>query len=128
LSNPFHLSLVVSKLRLAEEFYVNFLGCKKGRDTGKWIDIIFLGHQLTIHQETDNMKAQYIDHFGVILEKAEWLSIVKKVEVQCIPFVLSPNEKKNDDSSESGKFIIKDPANNLIEFKFYKKSSLDMVS
>jgi extradiol dioxygenase family protein len=74
------------------------------------------------------MKAQSIDHFGVILEKAEWLSIAQKVEAQSILFVLSPNEKINDDSSESGKFIIKDPANNLIEFKFYKKSPLYMVS
>jgi extradiol dioxygenase family protein len=128
LSNPFHLSFVVSKLRLTEEFYVNFLGCKKGRDTGNWIDIIFFGHQLTLHQETEKMKAQSIDHFGVILEKGEWLAIAQQVEVQGIPFVLSPNEKTNDDSSESGKFIIKDPANNLIEFKFYKKSPLDMVS
>ncbi|PHS18501.1 MAG: hypothetical protein COA86_07345 [Kangiella sp.] len=128
MNNPFHLSFVVPKLHLAEEFYVNFLSCKKGRDTGKWIDIIFFGHQLTIHQETENMKAQSIDHFGVILEKSEWLSIAKKVEVESIPFVLSPNKKTNDDSSESGKFIIKDPASNLIEFKFYKKSPLVKVS
>ena len=128
MNNPFHLSFVVPKLRLAEEFYVNFLGCKKGRDTGQWIDIIFFGHQLTLHQETENMKAQSIDHFGVILDKAEWLSIVQKIEVENIPFILSPSEKTNDDNSESGKFIIKDPASNLIEFKFYQKSPLDMVS
>ncbi|WOH36410.1 hypothetical protein RI844_13635 [Thalassotalea fonticola] len=127
MSNPFHLSFVVPKLRLAEEFYVNLLNCRKGRDTGKWIDIIFFGHQLTLHQETENMKAQSIDHFGVILDKSEWLSIAKKIEVESIPFVLSPSEKINDDSSESGKFIIKDPASNLIEFKFYKKSPLEMV-
>jgi len=64
---------------------------------------------------------------GVILEKAEWLSIAQKIEVENIPFILSPNEKINDDNSESGKFIIKDPASNLIEFKFYKKSPLDLV-
>lgn len=128
MSNPFHLSFVVPELRLAEEFYVNFLGCKKGRDTGKWIDIIFFGHQLTLHQETEVMEAKSIDHFGVILEKTEWLSIVQKVEVETLPFVLSPNKKTNDDSSESGKFIIKDPAGNLIEFKFYKKSPINMVS
>jgi len=128
LNNPFHLSFVVPKLRLAEEFYVKFLGCKKGRDTGKWIDIIFFGHQLTLHQETENMKAQSIDHFGVILEKAEWLSIVQKIEVENIAFILSPTEKTNDDNSESGKFIIKDPASNMIEFKFYQRSPLDFVS
>ena len=128
MNNPFHLSFVVPKLRLAEEFYVNFLGCKKGRDTGKWIDIMFFGHQLTLHQETEDMKAQSIDHFGVILDKAEWLSIAQKMDVENIPFIISPNEKTNDDNSESGKFIIKDPASNMIEFKFYQKSPLELVS
>ena len=99
----------------------NFLGCKKGRDTGQWIDIIFFGHQLTLHQETELIKSQPIDHFGIILKKAEWLSLIEKVEAENISFVLSPNEKTNDDASESGKFIIKDPASNLIEFKFYQK-------
>jgi extradiol dioxygenase family protein len=127
LNNPFHLSIVVPNLRLAEAFYVNFLGCNKGRDNGDWIDIIFFGHQLTLHQEKDSMKAQSIDHFGVILEKKVWLSIIENIGVEQIPFVLSPSEKTNDDRSESGKFIIKDPANNLLEFKFYKKSSIDMV-
>jgi extradiol dioxygenase family protein len=121
LSNTFHLSFVVPELRVAEAFYVNFLGCKKGRDTGQWIDIMFFGHQLTLHQETALIKAQSIDHFGIILEKAQWLSIAQKVEFENMPFILSPNEKINADNSESGKFIIKDPASNLIEFKFYKK-------
>ncbi|WP_157443102.1 hypothetical protein [Colwellia piezophila] len=128
LNNAFHLSIVVPQLRLAEAFYVNFLGCKKGRDTGKWIDIIFFGHQLTLHQETEKIKAQSIDHFGVILVKTEWLSLAKKIEVVNYPFILSPNEKINDDNSESGKFIIKDPASNIIEFKFYQKSSVDLLS
>ena len=122
MNNPFHLSFVVPELRSAEYFYVNFLGCKKGRDTGQWIDIIFFGHQLTLHQETESMKAHAIDHFGIILERDEWLSISQKVTLDNIPFVLSPTEKTNEDNSESGKFIIKDPAGNLIEFKFYKKA------
>ena len=121
MNNPFHLSFVVPNLRLSEEFYVNFLGCKKGRDTGQWIDIIFFGHQLTLHQETELIKSQPIDHFGIILEKAEWLSIAQIVKTEKMPFILSPTEQTNDDASESGKFIIKDPASNLIEFKFHQK-------
>jgi extradiol dioxygenase family protein len=128
LSNPFHLSFVVPNLRLTEKFYVDFLGCKKGRDTGEWIDIIFFGHQLTLHQETENMKAKAIDHFGIILEKTEWISIAQKIKAKNIPFVVSPNEKINDDNSESGKFIIEDPASNKIEFKFYQKSPVDRLS
>ncbi len=124
---PFHLSFVVPKLNLAEQFYVEFLGCKKGRDTGQWIDIIFFGHQLTLHQATATMKAQSIDHFGVILDKAQWLSIAEQVRLANMPFVLSPNEKTNNDNSESGKFIIEDPAGNLLEFKFFQKSPIELV-
>ena len=121
MNSPFHLSFVVPDLRLAEDFYVNFLGCKKGRDTGAWIDIIFFGHQLTLHQETKLMRAHAIDHFGIILERDEWLSISQKVNLEHIPFILLPTERVNEDNSESGKYIIKDPAGNLIEFKFYQK-------
>jgi len=128
MSNPFHLSFVVPDLRLAEAFYVDFLGCKKGRDKGTWIDIIFFGHQLTLHQESEDQAAQSIDHFGVILDKAEWSSIAKKVVNEDLDFVLSPTEKINEDDSESGKFVILDPASNRIEFKFYQKSPVNMVS
>lgn len=122
MNNSFHLSFVVPQLRVAEEFYVNFLGCIKGRDTGQWIDIIFFGHQLTLHQETKSMQAKSIDHFGVILDKSEWLSVAQRLQVDNFSFIVPPNETTNEDHSESGKFIIKDPANNLIEFKFYKSS------
>lgn len=127
MSNSFHLSFVVPNLRLAQTFYVDVLACKKGRDTGDWIDIIFFGHQLTLHQESESMPAQAIDHFGVILEKAEWLSVLDKAKSAQTPFALEPKSAINEDKSESGKFIIKDPANNLIEFKFYQKSPVDMV-
>lgn len=119
------MSFVVADLRLVEAFYVDFLGCKKGRDTGRWIDVIFYGHQLTLHQETTAKRAQSIDHFGVILDKAEWLSIIQKMDRAKVPYILSPDQKTNEDESESGKFIIKDPASNLLEFKFYKKSPLE---
>jgi len=72
---PFHLSFVVPDLKLAEEFYTEFLNCKKGRDTGHWIDIIFYGHQLTLHQATQEMPAKALDHFGVIMSKQEWLNL-----------------------------------------------------
>ena len=67
------------------------------------------------------MRAHAIDHYGIILERDEWLSISQKVNLEHIPFILLPTERVNEDNSESGKYIIKDPAGNLIEFKFYQK-------
>ncbi len=124
---PFHLSFVVPDLKLAEEFYTEFLNCKKGRDTGHWIDIIFYGHQLTLHQATQEMPARALDHFGVIMSKQEWLNLKQKVEQNGYEYVLPPKAAVKDDRSESGKFIIKDPAANLLEFKFYQASPIEMT-
>ncbi len=129
MNNPFHLSFVVPELRLTENFYVNFLGCKKGRDTGEWIDIIFFGHQLTLHQETESMKAQSIDHFGVILSKVEWLSISEKVKCANITFELLPSEKVNEDNSESGsESQIKNAYKNVFNKQFKRAKTINMAN
>ncbi len=82
---PFHLLFVVPNLEKVRNFYVNILGCEVGRDTGKWIDIIFFGHQITIHQEREGITAKAIDHFGPVLEKEEWLKISDTLSSSNIP-------------------------------------------
>jgi extradiol dioxygenase family protein len=116
---PFHLSFVVSGLNQAKKFYVGVLGCNVSRDTGEWLDIIFFGHQITMHQERQTMKAKAIDHFGPILEKAEWLSVAAKLSSSGVDFQLSPTIKDKGTSAEHGKYRVNDPAGNLIEFKYY---------
>ncbi len=51
MTQPFHLSLVVPDLNRVRAFYVDVLGCRVGREMGSWLDILFFGHQLTIHQD-----------------------------------------------------------------------------
>ncbi|WP_179957649.1 VOC family protein [Exilibacterium tricleocarpae] len=116
---PFHLSFVVPDLEQSREFYVNLLGCKVGRDAGTWIDIVFFGHQLTLHQERPGMAARPIDHFGPILEKTHWQSIAQKLTAGGVGFQLPPTVKGDGTDLESGKYIVKDPAGNLLEFKYY---------
>lgn len=119
MSNPFHLSFVVPNLRECERFYVDVLACKKGRDKVTWIDILFYGHQLTLHQAGDTKPPQSIDHFGVILDKAAWLELINSLSKHNIEFKKAPIEMLHDNGSESGKFLILDPASNVLEFKFY---------
>jgi extradiol dioxygenase family protein len=116
---PFHLSFVVPSLAEAKVFYTEILECSIGRDTGSWIDILFFGHQITIHQASENMKAKAIDHFGPILEKETWLAAFKRCESSRVVFVMQPTLKNEGTNEESGKFIVLDPAKNIIEFKFY---------
>lgn len=117
------MSFVVPDLAKTKEFYVDLLGCDVGRDTGKWIDIIFFGHQLTIHQAREGMEAKPIDHFGPILDKNKWQHILGLLRSGNMAFEMQPAIKDEGSDAESGKYIVKDPAGNVLEFKYYKSFS-----
>ena len=123
ITKPFHLSIVVPDLELARSFYCDLLGCQLGRDTGQWIDVLFFGHQLTIHQEGEGRFAKPIDHFGPILYKEQWQNIHGLLSSNNRAFEMRPFIKNVGKDSESGKFIVKDPAGNILEFKYYKNFS-----
>lgn len=125
---PFHLSFVVPCLEKAKDFYIGVLGCSIGRDTGTWIDILFFGHQITMHQESENMKAKAIDHFGPILEKETWLAALEQCKAQGVEFIMQPTLKNEGANEESGKFIVLDPAKNIVEFKFYNSFEKTVVN
>ena len=116
----FHLSIVVANFEQTKYFYLNLLECPLGRDAGSWVDIQFYGHQLTIHKESELQKAQAIDHFGLIQTQPIWESTLKLCKLKGAKFVMPVCIKNKGESDESGKFIVQDPAANLIEFKYYK--------
>ncbi|MCO1336781.1 hypothetical protein MO867_20855 [Microbulbifer sp. OS29] len=117
--NPFHLSFVVPDKEEAKRFYLDILGCSIGRDNPTWFDILFYGHQITIHQASDKMQAFQIDHFGPILSKEEWLSVLKVCKLNDVEFAANSLIKNEGTEDESGKFLIKDPSGNTLEFKYY---------
>lgn len=117
--NPFHLSFVVPNKADVKHFYVTTLGCEVGRDNEGWFDILFFGHQITIHQATDQMRAYVIDHFGPVLAKKEWQDLAQRLESAGIEFVAKPFVNTDSSGNKSGKFLVKDPAGNTLEFKYY---------
>lgn len=116
---PFHLSFAVPDLKATKDFYLNQLGCELGRDQGNWIDILVFGHQLTIKQESDQLKATPLNHFGPVLDKTDWQSLRQSLEANGVEFLLSPKVINQGQDNEYGKFKIKDPAGNILEFKYY---------
>lgn len=116
---PFHLSFVVPNLQETKNFYMEVFNCSVGRETESWIDILFFGHQVTIHQESEELQAKSIDHFGPVLEKEIWQAVLKSCKSHNIEFVMESVVMKEGTSEESGKFLVSDPAGNILEFKFY---------
>ena len=46
---PFHLALPVTDLEASRAFYAGLLGCGTGRESSRWIDFDFWGHQVVAH-------------------------------------------------------------------------------
>ena len=46
---PFHLAFAVTDLKATRRFYAEVLGCAVGRESERWIDFDFFGHQITAH-------------------------------------------------------------------------------
>ena len=72
----FHLALHVTDLNEAKAFYTGVLGCTIGRESDRWVDFNFYGHQLSLHKGpppvagaagTDGERSVPMPHFGVIL-------------------------------------------------------------
>ncbi len=119
MSNPFHLSFVVPDKQSSKHFYLDVLGCTLGRDNESWYDILFFGHQLTIHQANEKLPAYKIDHFGAILSKEQWQLLVTKCKSHSVEFLMKPLVISEGMADESGKFLINDPSGNTLEFKYY---------
>ena len=82
-------------------FYTDILGCSTGRESDRWIDFDFFGHQLVAHlvepQDHPSVTTNAVDghavpasHFGVILDWDQYQQFVVKLEQQGVEFVIEP--------------------------------------
>ena len=131
----FHLALPVDDLDAAAAFYGEVLGCPKGRESGRWIDYNFWGHQLVVHLvKTDQLPAlsrNPVDgeqvpasHFGVILPWDELLLLEEKLRFAGELFVIAPVTRFPGRQGEQRTFFIVDPAGNHLEFKALRNSQM----
>ena len=77
--SPFHLAVPVKDLDETLAFYEELLECSRGRESGDWVDLNFLGHQLVLHRveraawdetDTNSVDGEHVPvpHFGVVLD------------------------------------------------------------
>ena len=127
--NLFHLAIPVSDLDRANDFYVNILGCSKGRSSTKWIDFNFYGHQLVCHEvkELINKNSNDVDgnnipvpHFGIILDWDQFHKLSADLQSKNINFIIEPTIRFNGKVGEQAIMFLHDPSGNAIEFKSFK--------
>jgi hypothetical protein len=129
--NLFHLAIPVSDLDTANDFYINVLGCSKGRSSTKWMDFNFYGHQLVCHEVKKSVNKDLNDvdgnnipvpHFGIILEWNQFQKLSADLQSKNINFIIEPTIRFKGQVGEQAIMFLKDPSNNAIEFKSFRNN------
>lgn len=124
----FHLAFPVKDVASSVEFYRDRLGLRIDLIEKERCIIDFFGHQAVAHvSEKDIPKSVslYPRHFGVILEdEKEFDAFHARVFESGIPFFERLFVRFQKTPREHKTFFLKDPSNNLLEFKWYKNPDL----
>ncbi|MEM7026713.1 MAG: VOC family protein [Pseudomonadota bacterium] len=128
----FHLAIPVNDIANTRDFYINQLGCRIGRESERWIDFDFFGHQLSAHvkpEETHLSQTNLVDgeqvpvrHFGLVLEWNRWHQFVDQLNAQDVNYLIKPTIRFHGKTGEQATFFIQDPSGNALEFKSFKLS------
>lgn len=130
---PFHLAFPVYDIKKTIDWYVSYLNCSIGRKSKRWVDFNFYGHQISAHlidQKNKKDKINLVDgkkipsrHFGIILEMDDWKNLVTYLNEKKINYVIKPNIRFKGQTGEQATFFIKDPSNNVLEFKAFQNDN-----
>jgi extradiol dioxygenase family protein len=119
----FHLAIPVRDLDEAQGFYVEQLGCRLARRYPDRITLDFFGDQLVCHlsAEWDPDPDLYPRHFGVTFrERDDFDRLVELARRRCLPFFREVQGRFDGLVEEHLTFVLRDPSNNLLEFKHYR--------
>ncbi len=124
----FHLALPCNSITSTKHFYVDILGAQLGRSTQQWVDVDLFGHQITFTKsgnfQFDYRSYKFEDevlpsfHFGVILEKAIWQDVYRRLQASNHEITTEVVFLKNK-VGEHVSFFIQDPNNYTVEFKTF---------
>lgn len=132
---PFHLALPVTDLEAARGFYAGLLGCPTGRESARWIDFDFWGHQLVAHlvDPADHPRAarNAVDgdevpalHFGPVLRWAEFEAFATRLRAAGVAFVIEPRVRFAGTVGEQATMFLRDPSGNHLEFKSFRDPAM----
>lgn len=119
----FHLAFPSHDFKLAKIFYHEKLGFDIGRESENAVIFQFAAHQLVAHKIDEPLPIQkhiYPRHFGLIfLDLKEFEDFVERIKEKQLPFEIPLKTRFADSKIAHQTFFLKDPSNNLLEFKYY---------
>jgi extradiol dioxygenase family protein len=123
----FHLAIPSADLDRSAEFYTG-LGCRIARRYDDRVTLEFFGHQVVCHfcpDQIDQEPRMYPRHFGItFLQKTQFEYILAKAKKNQLAFFCEPFIRFKGRREEHCTFLLKDPSNNLLEFKYYDDSAM----
>lgn len=135
----FHLALPVTDLDETLGFYTGLLGCPVGRQSERWVDLDFHGHQLVLHLVDQGQHpsagtnavdghAVPASHFGPILEWDDFQALAERLREAGIRFLIEPYVRFEGRKGEQATMFISDPSGNCLEFKAFRDIDMLFVS
>ncbi|TDD80589.1 VOC family protein [Actinomadura rubrisoli] len=122
--DTFHLAIPARDLDETEQFYVRQLGCHLARRYADRITLNFFGDQLVCHLSPDEPRREprlYPRHFGVTFARRDdFDALLRLVEIRKVPLFLPLATRFNGTVEEHHTIVLRDPTDNLLEFKHYE--------
>jgi extradiol dioxygenase family protein len=122
-ADAFHLAIPAADLEDAEAFYVAGLGCHRARRYADRVTLDFFGDQVVCHlsDHIDPDPELYPRHFGITFRRREdFDGVLRLAELRHLPFFRKVDTRFEGTAEEHLTFVLRDPSNNLIEFKHYR--------
>jgi hypothetical protein len=120
--DAFHLAIPAKDLDAAQAFYVAGLGCKLARRYADRITLDFFGDQVVCHlsERIDEDPELYPRHFGVTFrDREDFERVLRVAELRKLPIYAQASTRFEGQPEEHLTFVLRDPSNNLLEFKHY---------
>lgn len=129
----FHLAFPVTDLESTRRFYCDVLGCTTGRESDRWIDFDFFGHQLVAHlvakrpaydhNEVDG-DAVPAFHFGPVLDWDDFHALADRLKTARLDFLIGPRVRFCGGAGEQATLFVRDPCGNALEFKAFRNPAM----
>ena len=119
----FHLAIPVHNLDQAEAFYTQVVGAERARRYDDRLTLNFFGHQVVCHLDLsgcDQTPTIYPRQFGITFTDRELFEdLYKRTCRHPSSLFEGLSERFGDRPDRHRNFLLKDPSNNVLEFKCY---------